>query len=72
MIMMGEYVMGELPFPETSLQGLIFGKSYWRTGKEGGITYLSPEELGDPLPKDISSKWEKMSKSKKSVVGFLI
>ncbi|QVL56704.1 MAG: valine--tRNA ligase [Simkaniaceae bacterium] len=64
MIMMGEYVTGEAPFPETSLQGLIFGKSFWRENKEGGITYVSHEEEG----KDIHSKWEKMSKSKGNVI----
>ena len=64
MIMMSEYVTGEAPFPETSLQGLIFGKSYWRKNKDGGITYVSHEEEG----KDIHSKWEKMSKSKGNVI----
>ncbi|MCB1080743.1 MAG: valine--tRNA ligase [Chlamydiia bacterium] len=73
MIMMGEYIMGEVPFKETSLQGLIYGKSYWRTTKEGSISYVSPEEkksfdLGETLPKDICSKWEKMSKSKGNVI----
>ncbi|MCB1115941.1 MAG: valine--tRNA ligase, partial [Chlamydiia bacterium] len=64
MILMGEYAMGEVPFPETSLQGLIFGKSYWRENKEGGITYVSHEEEGP----GIHSKWEKMSKSKGNVI----
>ncbi|MBF5060015.1 valine--tRNA ligase [Candidatus Neptunochlamydia vexilliferae] len=73
MIMMGEYVMGEAPFAETSLQGLIFGKSYWRENKEGGITYASLEEkkafdLGTTPPKEVHSKWEKMSKSKGNVI----
>ncbi len=73
MIMMGEYVMGEVPFEETSLQGLIFGKSYWRENKEGGVTYASLEEkkafdLGSAPPKEIRSKWEKMSKSKGNVI----
>jgi len=73
MIMMGEYVMGEFPFPETALQGLIYGKSYWRSGEGGGVTYVSPEEKkrfdqGEPLPKDLLSKWEKMSKSKGNVI----
>ncbi|MDJ0651739.1 MAG: valine--tRNA ligase [Simkaniaceae bacterium] len=67
MIMMGEYVTGKVPFPETSLQGLIFGKSYWRENKDGGITYVSHEEEG----KDIHSKWEKMSKSKGNVIDPL-
>ena len=73
MIMMGEYIMGEVPFAETSLQGLIYGKSYWRTDKDGSISYVSPEEkksfdLGDTLPKGVDSKWEKMSKSKGNVI----
>lgn len=73
MIMMGKYVMGSVPFSETNLQGLIFGKSYWRKGEEGGIAYVPPEEkkafdLGEKLPSDVSSKWEKMSKSKGNVI----
>lgn len=73
MIMMGKYVMKRFPFPETNLQGLIFGKSYWRKTKDGGVTYVDPKEkqafdLGQPLKKDISSKWEKMSKSKGNVI----
>ena len=67
MIMMGEYVTGEVPFPETSLQGLIFGKSYWKENEGGGITYLSYEE-GEKGGKGIHSKWEKMSKSKGNVI----
>lgn len=73
MIMMGKYVMGEVPFAETNLQGLIFGKSYWRQAEGGGIDYVTPDEkkafdLGESLPKDVSSKWEKMSKSKGNVI----
>ncbi|MEM8727880.1 MAG: valine--tRNA ligase [Chlamydiota bacterium] len=64
MIMMGEYATGTVPFPETSLQGLIFGKSYWRENESGGLTYVSHREEG----KDIHSKWEKMSKSKGNVI----
>ncbi len=64
MIMMGEYVTGDVPFPETSLQGLIFGKSYWKENKGGGITYVIHEEDGP----DVQSKWEKMSKSKGNVI----
>jgi valyl-tRNA synthetase len=64
MILMGEYVTGEVPFPEISLQGLIFGKSYWRENEGGGITYVSHEEDGPGT----YSKWEKMSKSKGNVI----
>ena len=73
MIMMGKYVMGKVPFLETNLQGLIFGKSYWRIDQEGGVTYVTPKEkkafdLGTPPPADVFSKWEKMSKSKGNVI----
>ncbi len=44
MILMGEYAMGQVPFPETFLHGLIYGKSYWRTTPEGGITYVPENE----------------------------
>lgn len=73
MIMMGEYAMGEVPFPEVFLHGLIYGKSYWRDLPDGGIAYLGDKErreydLGKPLPKDVHFRWEKMSKSKGNVI----
>lgn len=76
MIMMGEYAEGEVPFPEVFLHGLIYGKSYWRDNLDGGITYLGDEErkaydLGKPVPKDVKSKWEKMSKSKGNIIDPL-
>ena len=76
MILMGKYVMDEFPFPETFVHGLIYGKSYWREGEKGAIHYVSPEErlkydLGEPLPKEVRSKWEKMSKSKGNVIDPL-
>ena len=76
MIMMGEYVMGEVPFSETFLHGLIYGKSYWRIQKDGSIAYASPEERdsydsGKPLPFDVHAKWEKMSKSKGNIIDPL-
>ena len=64
MILMGEYAMGEVPFSTTSLQGLIFGKSYWKKTDEG-ITYVSHEQENE---KGVQSKWEKMSKSKGNVI----
>jgi len=72
MLMMGEYVMGELPFKQTFLHGLIYGKSYWRQTKDGAV-YLPrdeslPYDLGKNPPKDVHSKWEKMSKSKGNVI----
>jgi len=76
MIMMGEYILKTPPFHQVFLHGLIFGKSYWREDKTGGISYLSIEEkqkydLGEPLPKDVYSKWEKMSKSKGNIIDPL-
>ena len=73
MILMGEYAMDDVPFRETFLHGLIYGKSYWRNTKDGGVAYVSSEEkkrfdLGENPPKDVESKWEKMSKSKGNVI----
>lgn len=73
MALMGEYALDTLPFPTTFLHGLIYGKSYWRESPGGGIQYVSNEErieydLGKPTPKDVHSKWEKMSKSKGNVI----
>lgn len=76
MLAMGEYGMGEVPFPECFLHGLIYGKSYWRERADGGIQYVNEQErkdydLGKPMPKDVLSKWEKMSKSKGNVIDPL-
>ncbi|MCB1134734.1 MAG: valine--tRNA ligase [Chlamydiia bacterium] len=76
MIFMGRYAMGEVPFPETFLHGLIYGKSYWRENTGGGITYCAAQErvewdLGKAPPSDVQSKWEKMSKSKGNVIDPL-
>lgn len=76
MIAMGEEAMGEVPFPECFLHGLIYGKSYWRNRPEGGIAYVTEEEriqydLGKPIPGDVQSKWEKMSKSKGNIIDPL-
>lgn len=73
MLFMGKYAMGEYPFSEVYLTSLIFGKSYWRENPEGGISYLSEQErkkydLGEPLPKGVFCKWEKMSKSKGNII----
>jgi valyl-tRNA synthetase len=75
MILMGEYVMHDVPFEKTFLHGLIYGKSYWRNTSHG-VVYLKAEEkkkydLGEPLPKDVESKWEKMSKSKGNIIDPL-
>jgi valyl-tRNA synthetase len=76
MIVMGQYAMHEVPFPETFLHGLIYGKSYWRNRPEGGILYVTEQErldfdLGKPVPKDVFSKWEKMSKTKGNIIDPL-
>lgn len=75
MILMGEYVMGKAPFHETFLHGLIYGKSFWRSTPQGAV-YVKPEEkkrydLGEIPPKEVESKWEKMSKSKGNVIDPL-
>lgn len=75
MILMGEYIMHKVPFYETFLHGLIYGKSYWRQ-TEHGADYVKPAEkkkydLGESLPKDVESKWEKMSKTKGNIIDPL-
>ncbi len=73
MILMGEYTQQKPPFHEAFLHGLIYGKSYWREHADGSIAYLNAEEkkkydLGAEPPKDVRSKWEKMSKSKGNII----
>ncbi len=70
MMMMGDYALKEPPFHEVFLHGLIFGKSYWRYQEDGSIVYVSPD-LGKPLPPEIHSRWEKMSKSKGNIIDPL-
>jgi valyl-tRNA synthetase len=75
MIMAGEHFMQDVPFQETFLHGLIYGKSYWRNTSHG-VSYVKPDEkkkydLGEPIPKDVESKWEKMSKSKGNIIDPL-
>jgi valyl-tRNA synthetase len=72
MMMMGTIATEKTPFAEVFLHGLIYGKSYWRESNNG-IQYASPDErkaydLGKPIPKDVSFRWEKMSKSKGNVI----
>jgi valyl-tRNA synthetase len=76
MILMGEYALSKTPFPETFLHGLIYGRSYWRQQKDGSIAYVGAKErtsfeLGQPVPSDVHSKWEKMSKSKGNIIDPL-
>lgn len=75
MIMMGEYAMHKVPFKETFLHGLIYGKSYWRNTPHG-VVYVKADEkkkydLGELPPKEVESKWEKMSKSKGNIIDPL-
>lgn len=76
MILMGEYATKKVPFSQTFLHGLIYGKSYWKEDIDGSITYLPYDEklkydLGEAPPKGVFSKWEKMSKSKGNVIDPL-
>lgn len=76
MLAMGQYATGQVPFPQCFLHGLIYGKSYWRQDPKGGIVYAGEQErleydLGKPLPLDVFSKWEKMSKSKGNIIDPL-
>lgn len=76
MVMMGDHFLGSSPFPETFLHGLIYGKSYWRSEKDGSISYVSSQEkkdydLGQVVPPNVQSKWEKMSKSKGNIIDPL-
>ncbi len=76
MMMMSDYAFEKPPFKEVFLHGLIFGKSYWRVQKDGSVAYLGADErqkydLGAPLPSDIHSRWEKMSKSKGNIIDPL-
>lgn len=76
MLAFGEYAMGQVPFPESFLHGLIYGKSYWREQPGGGVIYATEQErhdydLGKPIPSDVFSKWEKMSKTKGNIIDPL-
>lgn len=76
MMIMSEHICQKPPFENVFLHGLIFGRSYWRKDANGVVHYVSQEEkksydLGQPLPKDVESKWEKLSKSKGNVIDPL-
>ena len=73
MVLMSEYIFKDIPFHATFLHGLIYGKSYWRFSDEH-VQYISYDEkkeydLGKAPPKEVFSKWEKMSKSKGNVIN---
>lgn len=76
MIMMGEKAMEDVPFHESFLHGLIYGKTYWRTKDDGGVAYVAYKErieyeLGKAVPKEVESRWEKMSKSSGNIIDPL-
>ncbi len=77
MLCMGKYTLDKAPFPQTVLHGLIYGKSYWRKNPDGGITYVDEKDRKEydlgvkPVPKDVISKWEKLSKSKGNIIDPL-
>ncbi|NDE82617.1 MAG: valine--tRNA ligase, partial [Chlamydiia bacterium] len=76
MVLMGAYLTDAPPFKETFLHGLIYGKSYWKTAKDGSIAYITGDDrrsydLGKPLPAGVQYKWEKMSKSKGNIIDPL-
>ncbi|MEC8307233.1 MAG: class I tRNA ligase family protein, partial [Chlamydiota bacterium] len=75
MIMMGQYLMGEVPFHQVSLQGLIYGKSYFSIKEGERIAFSLEERQALPkegaLPPGVHEKWEKMSKSRGNVVNPL-
>lgn len=73
MLLMGEYALKQVPFPKVFLHGLIYGKTYWKNLPDGSISYLSGKEyeMGKPVPEDVHSRWEKMSKTKGNVINPL-
>jgi len=73
MMMAADAMTGRAPFPKVFLHGLIYGRSYWRKDAEGRSIYVADEErkrydLGEPIPSDVYSRWEKMSKSLGNVI----
>lgn len=74
MILMSTVAVNKIPFHTVFLNGIIYGKSYWRTNPQGGVTYILSDERkkydADPssIPADVEWKWEKMSKSKGNVL----
>ena len=76
MILLGEYALDQVPFKESFLHGLIYGKSYWRF-HNGSLQYITGKERDSydagttPVPPEVHSKWEKMSKSKGNIIDPL-
>jgi len=77
MLMMSYAALKEPPFRDVFLNGIIYGKCYWRQDKEGRPLYADSHEQKEydlglkALPKDVFCKWEKMSKSKGNVIDPL-
>lgn len=76
MVLMCSSMTGIKPFSDVFLHGLIFGKSYKRCDDRGEWTYITGEEKlaydqGKALPKGVTAKWEKLSKSKGNVIDPL-
>ncbi|MBF5051116.1 Valine--tRNA ligase [Candidatus Clavichlamydia salmonicola] len=74
MLLMGGGLTKKSPFEHVFLHGLIYGKSYKRKNIDGSLTYVTGEEKyaydtsEKPVPVDVFSKWEKLSKSKGNVI----
>lgn len=73
MVLLCSAMVGEKPFTDVFLHGLIFGKSYKCLESTGEWVYISGEEkhaydMGQPLPDNVVAKWEKLSKSKGNVI----
>lgn len=72
MLIMGIALTGKIPFKSVVLHGLLFSKSYWKinNGRAKYIFGKEREEIesANKLPKDVFSKWEKVSKSKGNVI----
>ncbi|MBX3728001.1 MAG: valine--tRNA ligase [Candidatus Sumerlaeia bacterium] len=73
MVMFGIELVGERPFHDVYLHGLIFGKTFYE--KKGGHMEVIPplearklEAAGGALPANVTARWEKMSKSKGNVI----
>ncbi|WP_348662852.1 valine--tRNA ligase [Chlamydia vaughanii] len=76
MVLLCSAMVGNKPFSDVFLHGLIFGKSYKRYNDLGEWTYISGDEkreydMGKTLPEDVIAKWEKLSKSKGNVIDPL-
>ncbi|MEQ8819400.1 MAG: valine--tRNA ligase [Sumerlaeia bacterium] len=76
MIMFGVELTGKVPFKDVYLHGLVFGKTYYE--RKGADLHIIPPaisrayDLGEKdVPKNVESKWEKMSKSKGNVIDPL-